>query len=94
MQAYEIRKVCLGLNHVDTLATLVNAIVQLLNSSNTRVQLARAEPMCGLMVKCSMAMQVDTAGCVCAGLGEGLAHGGGGQRHLLSRDAADLQNRP
>jgi hypothetical protein len=56
-QAFEIRKACLGVNHPDTVATLAGAIVQLINSSMTRSQLAKAEPMCSLAVKCSMAMK-------------------------------------
>ncbi len=65
VQAFEIRKACLGVNHPDTVATLSGAIVQLINSSFTRSQLAKAEPMCSLAVKCSMAMkQQADLGCV------------------------------
>uniref|UniRef100_A0A7S0WYR7 Uncharacterized protein n=1 Tax=Chlamydomonas leiostraca TaxID=1034604 RepID=A0A7S0WYR7_9CHLO len=57
MCAFEVRKNALGAQHQDTLHTLAGATVQLVNSSVTRMQLSRAEPMCRLAVKCSVSRQ-------------------------------------
>ncbi|KAL6752843.1 hypothetical protein V8C86DRAFT_3172424, partial [Haematococcus lacustris] len=52
MQAFEVRKRCLGPQHQDTLLILADATVQLVSCSTSRIQLSRAEPLCRLAVRC------------------------------------------